>query len=101
MAIRILHVIETMLGMGGMENGVVNLIRRMDPGRFEHVVCVIRSLGVLSEAIPQDRVKLICRGHTASGFRFVAPELGRLVGAVKRDIVHCGSRGTYEESFAG
>ena len=34
--IRILHVIDTMLGMGGMEKNVVSLIRRMDPERFEH-----------------------------------------------------------------
>ena len=30
------------LGRGGLENGLVNLIERLDPARFEHVVCAIR-----------------------------------------------------------
>ena len=32
--IRILHVVDS-LGKGGLENGLANLIERMDPSRFE------------------------------------------------------------------
>lgn len=101
MAIRILHVVDTMLGMGGMEKGVVNLIRHMDPSRFEHVVCVIRSLGVLSDSIPQDRVKLLCLGHTASGFTFLAPRFARIIRECKPDVVHSRNRGAFEAILAG
>jgi len=101
MAIRILHVIETMLGMGGMEKGVVNLIRHMDPGRFEHVVCVIRSLGELTDAIPEGRAKVLCLGHTAPGFAFLAPKLLHLIREFEPDIVHSRNRGAYEAVLAG
>src|SRR4051812_4135789 len=100
MAIRILHVIDTLLGMGGMEKGVVNLIRRMEPDRFEHVVCVLRSLGALTDSIP-DRAKVVCLGETGSGMRFQALTLARQIEAVKPDIVHSRNWGTIEAVFAG
>jgi hypothetical protein len=37
MAIRILQVVDS-LGKGGLENGLVNLIQRLNPGSYEHVV---------------------------------------------------------------
>ncbi len=41
--LRICHVIYR-LGTGGLENGLVNLINRMDPARFTHqIVCVDRT----------------------------------------------------------
>jgi sugar transferase (PEP-CTERM/EpsH1 system associated) len=101
MAIRILHIVDTMLGMGGMEKGVVNLIRRMDPGRFEHVVCVLRSLGTLADSIPADRGRVLCLGETGSGMRFQALTLARQIEAVKPDIVHSRNWGTIESVFAG
>lgn len=101
MAIRILHVIDTMLGMGGMEKGVVNLIRRMDPERFEHIVCVLRSLGSLAECIPSDRSQVVCLGETGAGLRFQAFTLARQIEAVKPDIVHSRNWGTIEAVFAG
>src|SRR5436190_19788222 len=39
--IRIMHVVDS-LAYGGMENGLVNVIERLDPERFEHGVCTIR-----------------------------------------------------------
>ena len=72
MTIRILHVVDTLLGMGGMEKVVVNLIQRMDPARFEHVLCVVRSLGILADYVPRDRARVVCLGRNASRFSFQA-----------------------------
>ena len=52
MPIRILHVLDT-LETGGLENGVVRLIQRMNQERFEHIVCVIRRLGPLVDRLPR------------------------------------------------
>jgi len=101
MRIRILHVIDTMLGMGGMEKGVVNLIRGMDPTHFEHVVCVMRSLGSLTDSIPRDRAQVICLGETGSGLRFQALGLARQIRAAKPDVVHSRNWGTIEAVLAG
>jgi len=56
--IRLCHVIYR-LDTGGLENGLVNLINRMDPERFEHaVVCVDRS-GPFSERITRPGVSVV------------------------------------------
>ena len=99
--IRILHVIETLLGMGGMEKGVANLVQRMDPERFEHVVCVIRSLGTLSDWFPADRAKLICLGQTNSRLSFQAPRIRQAIQETQPDIVHSRNWGAIETVLAG
>jgi sugar transferase (PEP-CTERM/EpsH1 system associated) len=56
--LRICHVIYR-LDTGGLENGLVNLINRMDRSRFEHaVVCVDRS-GPFSERITRPGVPVV------------------------------------------
>jgi len=56
--LRICHVIYR-LDTGGLENGLVNLINRMDPVRFEHaVVCVDRS-GPFRERITRPGVPVV------------------------------------------
>jgi len=56
--IRVCHVLYR-LATGGLENGLVNLINRMDPERFEHaVVCVDRS-GPFSERITRPGVSVV------------------------------------------
>lgn len=100
MRIRILHIIDTLLGMGGLEKGVVNLINRMDPSRFDHVVCVLRSLGTLADSIPADRGRVICLGDNGSGRRFQAPAIGAQIQALRPDIVHSRNWGTIESVFA-
>lgn len=46
--IRIMHVIDS-LARGGLQRGLVNLIQRMDPERYEHVVCVMRPADSMQE----------------------------------------------------
>lgn len=101
MRLRIMHIVDTLLGMGGMEKGVINLINRMDPNRFEHVVCVLRSLGTLADQIPPDRGRVFCLGENGSGMRLQAFTLAAQIRSVQPDIVHCRNWGTIEAVLAG
>jgi len=87
MPVRIMHVVDS-LGKGGLENGLVNLIGRLDPWRFEHVVCAIRELGVNAERLPRERVRLMCLGKSATGSRFQVGALIRAIREVGPDLVH-------------
>jgi sugar transferase (PEP-CTERM/EpsH1 system associated) len=87
MPVRIMHVVDT-LGKGGLENGLVNLIERLDPARFEHVVCAIRGLGANADRLPRERVRVMCMGKTPSGSRFQAGDLMRAIREVSPDVVH-------------
>lgn len=100
MPIHIFHIVETMLGMGGMEKNVVNVIRRMDPERFAHTVCVVRKLGNLSDALPE-RVNVLCLGKINPVFSFLTWDLARGIEAAKPDIVHSRNWGTVEAVVAG
>ena len=47
---KILHILHS-LQIGGLENGVVNLINNLDGDRFDHAVCCIDSSGPMAERI--------------------------------------------------
>lgn len=100
MPIRILHVIDTMLGMGGMEKNVISLIKRMDEDRFEHVICVVRSLGSMVNDVP-NRARVICLERMQTGRSFLGWRLAKLIDEVKPTIVHSRNWGTIEAVLAG
>jgi sugar transferase (PEP-CTERM/EpsH1 system associated) len=97
MPIRIMHVVNS-LGQGGLENGLVNLIGRMDPVGFEHSVYTLRSLGPNLERLPLNRVKVVCLGLT--GARSQARELVRAIRQYRPDIVHSRNWGAIEAVLA-
>lgn len=98
--IRIMHFVDG-LSRGGLENGLVNLIERLDPGRFEHVVCTIRHLGPNLDRLPQDRVRVMCLGKKATDSPLHVRALVRAIRAVRPDIVHGRNWGAVEAVIAG
>ena len=74
--IRIMHVVDS-LGKGGLENGLVNLIERLDPERFEHVVYAIRRLGSNADRLRTDRVRVMCLGKKDTDFPLQVGVLAR------------------------
>ena len=89
------------LGKGGLENGLVNLIDRMDPDRFEHVVCTVRGLGPNAERLPKDRVQVHPLGNSDSQSRLQTPALLRAIRRFEPDVVHSRNWGAIEAVVAG
>jgi sugar transferase (PEP-CTERM/EpsH1 system associated) len=89
-----------MLGMGGMEKNVINLILRLDPAYFEHVICVVRSLGSMVDLVV-GRARVICLDRTQTGRSFLGRALAKLIEEVRPDIVHSRNWGTIETILAG
>jgi sugar transferase (PEP-CTERM/EpsH1 system associated) len=100
MPIRILHVVDS-LGKGGLENGLVNLIRHMDPVRFEHVIVTMRGLGPNADRLPIERVQLLSLGKKDSESRFQVPALARAIRRFRPDIVHSRNWAAIEAVVAG
>lgn len=98
--IRIMHVVDG-LAQGGMENGLVNLINRLDPGRFEHVVYAVRCLGPNADRLPKDRVRVMHLGKKDSGLPLQMGALARAIREVGPDIVHSRNWGAVEAVVAG
>ena len=55
--IRVLHMVDT-LGVGGMENGIVNLANNFDYSIFDFMICCLSTKGELSKRIHNRKVKL-------------------------------------------
>jgi sugar transferase (PEP-CTERM/EpsH1 system associated) len=95
-----MHVLNS-LGKGGLENGVVNVIDRLDPARFEHVVCTIRGLGVNADRLPTDRVPVLAIGPAGSTSRFQTLALVRAIRRFEPDVIHSRNWGAIEGVLAG
>lgn len=94
MKIKILHILHS-LQVGGLENGVVNLINRLDPERFDHAICCITSAGPMAERLARP-VEIHCLGK-GSGRDYLLPlKIARVVGKVRPDIVHTRNWGTID-----
>jgi sugar transferase (PEP-CTERM/EpsH1 system associated) len=97
--IRILHVVDS-LGKGGLENGLINLIERLDPDRFEHVVYAIRRLGEKASRLP-GRVRVMCLGKKETDFPVHVAALVRGIREVGPAIVHSRNWAAIEAVVAG
>ncbi len=97
--IHILHIVDN-LGKGGLENGVVNVITRLDPGRFRHTVCAIRRLGANADRLPRDRVQVLCLDQEGKGSLTQLTAFLRVIGKVRPHVVHSRNWPAIESVFA-
>src|ERR1700682_2468106 len=98
MPAHIMHVVDS-LDPGGLQNGLINLIERLDPSQFEHTVYAMRHLGASADRLPRDRVRVMCLGKKESDSRFQVPALVRGIREVKPHIVHSRNWGAVEAVF--
>ncbi len=80
------HVVTT-LGIGGMENGIVNLANNHDRNKFEIVICCLNTAGVMAERLKDD-VRLCVLGE-GGGFSLTRIlRVARFFRKLRPDIVH-------------
>ncbi len=86
MRLRILHIVNS-LQVGGLENGVVNLVSRLDARNFENCICCINASGPMEKRITgQVEIHSLGKG---TGRDYLLPlKIARVVKRVRPDIVH-------------
>lgn len=99
MPIRVMHVVES-LGVGGLENCLVNLVQRSDPSRFEHIVCAVRQLGPMAERLEGGRAQVLCLGQNGGKLSSQLHPLLRCIRQVKPHVVHSRNWGAIEAVIA-
>ena len=93
--IKIMHVLDSM-SVGGLENGVVGLINRMNRERFSHAICCIRRSGPSADRLDERSVPIFEMGKS-DGKDFLLPwRLARLFRRVGVDIVHTRNWGAVD-----
>ena len=85
--VRVVHVVYS-FGIGGLENVIVQLINRLPPSRFEHVVLSLTTVSDFHQRIAQAGVRFIelnkPPGHAVPLYRRVY----RLLRELKPDVLH-------------
>jgi sugar transferase (PEP-CTERM/EpsH1 system associated) len=95
---KILHIIDS-FGIGGLENGLVNIINRSDPNEFKHEICCIRKSGAAHQRLNKDI--LIYEVNKREGKDYsVIPKLIKVIVDSRPDIVHTRSWGTVDGIIA-
>jgi sugar transferase (PEP-CTERM/EpsH1 system associated) len=97
--IRILHVVHS-LEVGGLENGLVNLLNALDPERFEHSVCCLTKSGKFAERIASAGIKIVELDLPAGRFRFPLFRLAGLFREISPHIIHSRGWATVDATFA-
>lgn len=96
---KILHVVHS-LAVGGLENGLVNLVNRLDPKRFQHTVCCLTSAGKFSRRIEGRDVEVIELHQASSKFRFPILQLAEIFRKIAPHISHTRGWSTIDAVFA-
>ncbi len=96
---RIVHVVHS-LHVGGLENGLVNLLNRLDPERFRQTVCCLTSAGKLAERIKVPGVEIMELNVPVGQFRFPLLRLTKMFHRLSPNIVHTRGWPTVDAVFA-
>jgi len=83
----IVHVVYR-FDVGGLENGVVNLVNRLPPESYRHVIVALTEVTDFRHRVLRDDVRFIeLRKSAGHGYRLF-PKLYRLFREIEPDIVH-------------
>lgn len=85
--IRICHVLLS-LQPGGLENGVVNIVNRLDPKAFLSSVCCLQIAGAFAERIESRDVVISEMGLRPGNDLTMPLRLARLFRSLRVDVVH-------------
>lgn len=83
----VVHVVDS-LGVGGMENGLVNIINGTPPGRCRHAVVCLRESGPMAERLRDPAVAVHVLGKKPGKDPAAYGRLWRLMRALRPDVVH-------------
>lgn len=92
------HVVHR-FDMGGLENGVVNLINRLPADRFRHAVIAMTEVGEFRRRVQRDDVSFHALLKPAGQGLRIAPQMVRLLRELKPAIVHTRNLGALEMSL--
>ena len=92
------HIIHR-LDIGGMENGLVNLINQMPPHAYRHAIICMTDYTAFSERLQRTDVGLYALHKREGKDLGVHGRLWRLLRQLRPDIVHTRNLGTLETQF--
>ena len=93
-----MHILDS-LNVGGLENGVVNLVNSLDPCKYNHVICCLREVGPMAERLHRKDTEIVCMGNDSTDY-FMPLKLKRLINRIGPEVVHTRNWGTIDGIIA-
>jgi sugar transferase (PEP-CTERM/EpsH1 system associated) len=91
----IVHVIYS-LNVGGLENGLINIINRTPADRYRHAIVCLKGAGEFANRLSDNNIPVICL-HSGEGHSFgLYLRVWKLLRALDPDIVHTRNLATLE-----
>ncbi len=91
----IAHIVHR-LSIGGLENGLINLVNEMDRDNFQHTIISLTDITSLRERIKNNRVNLIEIGKKEGIDSRAYAKLYRVLRRIRPDVVHTRNLGTID-----
>lgn len=85
--VRVVHVVYS-FGIGGLENVIVQLINRLPPERFEHVVLALTTVSDFQQRVAQAGVRFIALNKPPGHAVPLYPRVYRLLRELQPDVLH-------------
>ncbi len=92
--IKILHLINS-FDIGGMENGLANLINYMDTETFRHYICSLTTIGKMKERITRGNVQYFALNKRQKANYFLFLKIISIIKYIKPNITHTRSWGPF------
>ncbi len=86
-------------GVGGLENGLVNLINHMPPRRYRHAIVCLQGYTDFRRRIDRQEVRFHALGKRPGQDFALFPRLWRLLRQMRPDIVHTRNLSALEAQF--
>ncbi|NCU32679.1 MAG: glycosyltransferase, partial [Candidatus Moranbacteria bacterium] len=95
----IAHVVYSFNDIGGMENGLINILNNLNADLFTHVVCSLTTLGKIKERVAANNVQYIALGKKEGNDPLLPWKLFKVFSRVKADVVHLRNWPTMVEGY--
>ena len=96
--VHVAHVVHR-FAMGGMENGVANLVNRLDPARYRHTIIAMTDITDFRSRISASNVELVAIEKRPGSDPGAYWRLLRCLRALQPSIVHSRNVGTLDTVF--
>ncbi|NIA09571.1 MAG: glycosyltransferase [Nitrospiraceae bacterium] len=96
---RIAHVLYSFSSIGGLENGLVNILNYLDSAKFEHVVVSLTGLGSIRQRVTAENVKYFALDKPEGNDMTLPFRLYRIFRKEKVDVVHLRNWATMVEGY--
>ncbi len=93
------HVLYSFDEIGGLENGVVNLINNLPADRFKHVICALTRAGELKNRVKNNNVEYYSLNKRSGNDPFLPLRLWKIFKNHSADVVHLRNWPTMVEGF--